>query len=58
MKKIKTRKLTENKELNCVLCQANFELWIDSLKLNQKKEEDLKEKFLKYCPCPLKDNLN
>ena len=59
MKKIKIRKLTEKNNLQCTLCQANFEVWIDNLKLASEREEKLREHLLSYCPvCTRKDESN
>jgi hypothetical protein len=56
MKNIKTRKIKEEKRMQCVLCQANFEVWLDNLKPNPEREEILRKHFLGYCPiCTKKD---
>ena len=57
MKNIKTRKNTEKKNLQCVLCHANFEVWVDNLKIVAEREEKLRGHFLSYCPaCAREDN--
>ena len=56
MKDIRRRKEKENKEMQCVLCQANFGIWIDNLKTSAENKEKLRQDFLKYCPvCTRKD---
>lgn len=59
MKNIKTRKTKEKKLLQCTLCQANFEVWLDNMKPSQDREESLRKHFLNYCPvCTKKDEAN
>jgi len=59
MKNIKIRKNKENKDMQCVVCQANFDVWLDNLKLNPEREEKLREHLLSYCPvCTRKDDKN
>ena len=57
MKKI--RKDRENKNLQCVVCHANFEVWLDNLKPGSEREEKLRGHLLSYCPaCAREDNQN
>jgi len=50
MKNIKIKKLAEKSDLQCSICHANFEVWIDNLKLASEREEKLQEHLLSYCP--------
>jgi hypothetical protein len=56
-KNIKVRKAKENKKMQCVLCQANFEVWIDNLKADEGKEEGLRQHLLSYCPACTKKEI-
>ena len=50
MKNIKISKKTEKKRTECILCQANFEVWLNNIKLPAEREEKLRQHFLGYCP--------
>lgn len=57
MKNIKIRKKAENKKMQCVLCQANFEVWLNNMSASPEREEQLRKHFLNYCPvCTREDN--
>jgi len=59
MKNIKTRKCAEKKNIQCALCQANFDVWLDNLKPGSEREEKLRGHLLSYCPaCTREDNQN
>jgi len=59
MKKIKIRKEIEKKNMQCIVCQANFEVWLDNLKASSEREEKLRQHLLSYCPvCTRKDEKN
>lgn len=59
MKSVKTRKTKEGGDMHCALCQANFQVWVDNLKVNPEKEDALRKHFLSYCPvCTRKDEKN
>ena len=56
---METRKKTEKNNMQCIVCQANFEVWLDNLKTYSEREEKLREHFLSYCPvCTRKDEKN
>lgn len=59
MKKIKTRKDTEKNNMQCIVCHANFEVWLDNLKISLEREEKMRQRLLSYCPvCTRKDEKN
>jgi hypothetical protein len=59
MKNTKMRKMTEKNDLQCSICHANFEVWVDNLKIDPEKEEKLQEHLLSYCPvCARKGEKN
>jgi len=50
MKKIETKKKTKGKNMQCILCQANFQVWLDNLNIKEERKEKISQHFLKYCP--------
>ena len=59
MKNIKIRKKIENNKAECVLCQANFEVWLNNLKLSEERREKISQHLLSYCPvCTRKGECN
>jgi len=57
MKKNKVSK--EKKSVQCMLCQANFDVWLDNEKMNPEKEEKTRQHLLSYCPvCSRADSNN
>jgi hypothetical protein len=47
MKKIESKNKKNKKNMQCVLCQANFEVWVSNERM---PEEKLRSHFLSYCP--------
>ena len=47
MKKIESKNKKNKKNMQCVLCQANFEVWVSNERM---PEEKLRLHFLSYCP--------
>jgi len=50
MKKIESKNKKNKKNMQCVLCQANFEVWVSNERMPEEKEEKLRLHFLSYCP--------
>lgn len=55
MKFTKLGKNIGKKNMQCALCQANFEVWIDNLKADPEREEKMRERLLTYCPACAKE---
>jgi len=54
MKSIK-RKIKQAGKI-CGVCEAKFEIWVDSLKITDKRKEKISQKLLNYCPaCSIAD---
>ena len=49
MNNIKLKRLKSD-GLQCAICQANFEVWVDNQKFQENKEEGVRKHFLNYCP--------
>jgi len=57
MKKVELKDKTKNKDMQCVLCQANFQAWLDNLQAKEDRKEKISSHFLEYCPvCVNKKN--
>jgi hypothetical protein len=38
------------KNMQCVLCQADFQAWLENLNLPEERKEKISKHFLEYCP--------
>lgn len=46
----KVAKKTKSREVQCTLCQANFQVWLNNLKMNEERKEKIETHLLSYCP--------
>jgi hypothetical protein len=43
-------KKSKNKNMQCTLCQANFQVWLNNLRANEERKEKIESHLLNYCP--------
>ncbi len=48
--KISKKKINEAIQKECDLCAATFEAWIETVRLTQDRENNIRDKFDMYCP--------
>jgi len=50
MRNIEIKKKIKRKTMQCILCQANFQTWLNNLELSDERKEKISQHFLDYCP--------
>lgn len=49
-KNMNVRKKIKETKTQCSLCVAQFEVWLNNLRINEERKEKIQQHFLGYCP--------